>query len=112
MYKIARISGPKHNYLGLVLTATPPTEVEVRCRIAPEKESCVVEELKLLAAVSEGVQEGNRDTRQSLFVECLEYVPTDTPDYKVYKELARTIIQTASQEAKIPGKPKGITAIL
>lgn len=98
MYKTARISGPKHNYLALALTAVTPTEVKIRPRIAHGCGPYDIDESKLLAAVTEGVEDGNRDTGRTLSVDCLEYVPTDTPDYQVYKELARAIIQSASQD--------------
>lgn len=98
MYKISRITGPKHNYLALSLTTTIPTEVIVRSRIINECESCEIDESRLLAAVSKGVEDGNRDTGRTLSLECLEYVPSDTPDYKIYRELARAIIQSASQD--------------
>ena len=98
MYKTARISGPKHNYLALALSAITPIEVKIRPRITHGCETSDIDESKLLAAVNEGVEDGNRDTGRTLSIDCIEYVPTDTPDYKVYKELARAIIQSASQD--------------
>ncbi len=98
MYKTARISGTKHNYLALAVTTIAPIKIDVRPRVIHECETSDIDESKLLAAVSEGVEDGNRDTGRTLSVDCLEYVPTDTPDYKVYKELARAIIRSASQD--------------
>ncbi len=98
MYKTSRISGPKHNYLGLSLNTDLPTEVRVRPLIIREDTLFTIDEVKLMAAVSEGVRDGNRHSGRTLFIDYLEYVPTDTPDYKAYTELAKTIIQSASRD--------------
>lgn len=57
-----------------------------------------INEEQLLAAVSEGVSIANRELGASLFVERIEYVPTDTPEYNTYQELAKAIILSAAKD--------------
>ena len=98
MYKSSRIAGPKHNYLGLILVSSPPENIRIVQRTVKGDESRQIDESKLLLGVSEGLSQGNRESGGLLYIECIEYVPSDTPDYKAYIELAKTIVQSASSD--------------
>ena len=50
---------------------------------------------RLVAAVNEGVQEGNRDHGSMFHVEVIEFVPSDTPDYEAYAAMAKAIVSAA-----------------
>jgi len=62
--------------------------------------TCEIDEARLMVAVSEGVAMANRELQRPLFVEQIEYVPTDTPDFEVYIELAKAIVCSASSDFK------------
>jgi hypothetical protein len=95
IYKASRIAGPKHNFLGLGLVRTSPGEVQVVPRGLQDEGTSQIDEAKLLAAVSEAVVRGSRALGLPLFVDRVEYVPTDTPDYSAYTELADAIVHSA-----------------
>ncbi len=97
MYKASRIAGPKHNYLGLVLTgdvrdASTVVERTLKDEVPPR---CIDKE-RLVAAVNEGVQKGNRDHGSTFHVEVIEFVPSDTPDYEAYVAMAKAIVSAAA----------------
>ena len=55
-----------------------------------------IDKVKLLAAISEGVRRANCALGNSLFVETIEYVAADSPNYSAYTELAEMIIRSAT----------------
>jgi len=96
IYKAARITGPSHNYLGLVVTPVAPSKIRCVQRTMPGDGVCEIDQIRLLEAVSEGVAMANSKTLKQLFVEQVEYVSSDTPDYEAYSELAKVIMCSAS----------------
>ncbi|MES2789002.1 MAG: hypothetical protein V4719_05230 [Planctomycetota bacterium] len=98
VYKASRIAGPKHNFLGLGITGVSPPDVQCIQRTLRDDGASQINEEQLLAAVSEGVSVANRELGASLFVERIEYVPTDTPEYNTYQELAKAIILSAAKD--------------
>ncbi len=98
MYKSSRIAGPKHNYLGLALVSSPSGNVKIVQRSVKGDESFQIDESKLVFAVSEGLSEANRTSGRPLYIDCIEYVPSDTPDYNAYTDLAKTIILFALRD--------------
>lgn len=97
VYKASRITGPKHNYLGLRMSATPLMQPSVVPRHLND-EAKVIDEAKLVAAVIAGIEDGNRTTAMPLFAHLIEYVPSDTPDYAAYSQLAKAITEAASAD--------------
>lgn len=98
VYKASRIAGPKHNFLGLAITPKAPSSIQCVQRRMPGDGVCEIDEARLVSAVSEGVSVANRELPTPLFVEQIEYVPTDTPDYGAYIELAKSIVCSASSD--------------
>lgn len=96
VYKTSRISGPKHNYLGLIVTLEPPLDVRLIQRKLPGEEAGNLDELLLLAAVEKGVLTANSELDCRLSIKMIEYVPTDTPEYAIYTELAKAIAYSAA----------------
>lgn len=97
VYKASRITGPKHNFLGLVLSTTAPLDTAlVQCPIKGELP--VIDEVQLVAAVLAGVEQSNRTRSAALYAHSIEYVPSDTPDYETYSLLAKTITEAAAAE--------------
>ncbi len=98
MYKASRITGPKHNYLGMVLSTTEPVSVKVLARSLMAGETRQVDEAKLLASVSESIAQAQCELDCHLFVEYIEYVISDTPEYIAYAELACAIFSMAAED--------------
>lgn len=97
IYKISRITGPKHNYLGLALSTIPPqTTAIIRRRL--NGESDMIDESKMIAAITFGIEDANRLLNTPLFAHSIEYVPSDTPDYSAYSQLAHAIVEVASKD--------------
>jgi len=96
VYKATKISGPKHNFLGLAVVESRPAVLRIARRQLRDDDPPLIDEMLLLSAVFEGVFKGNSASGRSLFVEYLEYVQSDTPDYEAYVELATAIVQSAS----------------
>ncbi|GAB2554672.1 hypothetical protein [Rhodanobacter koreensis] len=94
LFKLSRITGPKHNFLGLQFADAPLIGEPVVERLsvsAAEKEclsdSEIVEQVKL------GLTEARSFCKGSYWLEKIQYVPSDSPPVEVYKELAMEIIR-------------------
>ena len=94
MFKISRVTGPKHNFLGLQFGQAPVVgdpEVERLVVSAQEKEKLsdreVVDQVKL------GLAEALSFCKGNYWLEKIQYVPTDSPPAEIYKELAMEIIR-------------------
>jgi len=97
MYKASRITGPKHNDLGLVLSRTPSMSKPVLSRTL-NNETAVIDERQLVAAVVAGIEEANHSTEAPLHAPSIQYVSSDTPDYSAYSQLAKAIALKASED--------------
>lgn len=100
VYTVARITGPQHNFLGLVLTdeVVPVPTVERLQMEEPGTPPRTLEESQLLAAVQRGITEANQQRGTHFQVATVQYVVTDTPKIAVYTLLARTIAEAAWRE--------------
>lgn len=97
LFKVFRITGPKHNYLGLAVSVNAPETVLVVKR-RKEGEVDSIDELQLVQAVDDGLRDGSDKTGPRLFAQRIEYVPSDTPEYSVYRMLAFAIAECAHKE--------------
>lgn len=100
VYKVARITGPQHNFLGLALsegTVPSPTveRLQVDDVVGPAR---ALDEHQLLSAVRRGIAEANQQFGTHFCVVTVQYVVTDTPDVAVYALLAHTIVEAAWRE--------------
>ncbi len=79
------------------MSAAPMINAAIEARMLVN-EPAVIDETQLIAAVTAGIDHGNRAKRKVLYAHMIEYVPSDTPDYGVYSELARAITEAASND--------------
>ena len=99
MYKVSRITGPKHNYLGLVLSDSNVPSITIGAvAIGGGTTSGQLKQELVLAAVQEGVAKGNEECGTDLRVATVQYAVDDSADYDAYRLLARMIIESAAQE--------------
>jgi hypothetical protein len=97
MYKVARITGPQHNFLGLAFSdvEVPLITVE-RLQVGDEVGlGSALDEQQLIAAVRRGIAEANQQFGTHFYVAILQYVVTDTPDMSTYMLLAQKIVEAA-----------------
>lgn len=106
MYKATRITGPQHNFLGLVLSEDISPSLTIESLLIDDGERGVktIDEQELVDAVKRGVTKANAAFSTQFHIERLQYVPTDTPNPAAYEALARHIVEYASMElrAKAP----------
>jgi hypothetical protein len=94
--KGTKISGPYHNYLGLLFAAGGiPQEVKLEAvRLHSDEgrpEAVNAEELR--AVVCAAVEEVNRERGAALCLQKIQYVPTDSPRFETYALLAKAIAE-------------------
>lgn len=97
VYKASRITGPTHNYLGIVFTRVQPAEPKLIPREL-NNELPTIDTTKMIAAVVAGIDEVSRASSRWLYAEIVEYVISDTPDYPAYSKLAKAITEAASAD--------------
>ena len=103
MYKAVIITGPQHNYLGLVLTPRLTQPMSVReVRLQNDPPEATVAQAELLQAVEKGVREANTELQAQYKIEELEYVPTDTWDADAYALLAANIVRAMWNDSHAP----------
>jgi hypothetical protein len=92
MFKASRISGPKHNYLGIEFSESEK-DVELIEKQLPGdgKLTKSVDASELSRVVREAVAIEAQMHGQKLFVSKLEFVPTDSSDFLAYSNLAKAI---------------------
>jgi hypothetical protein len=103
VYKATRITGPQHNYLGLVLSETGVESVTIEPLSVDTSEVAVetLDDQQLFDAVQRGVTEANKALGTRFRIARLQYVPTDTPNPATYSTLAQYIVEYASREAHL-----------
>ena len=101
VYKATRITGPQHNYLGLVLSETGVESVTIEPLSVDTSEVAgeTFDDQQLFDAVQRGVTEANKALGTRFRIARLQYVPTDTPNPATYSTLAKYIVEYASREA-------------
>lgn len=94
-YTISRITGPKHNWLAVVLDEQEPFTEPIVKRLSPvgECRHGELNEQKIVAHVIGGVQKANQQFGTQYQVRCLHYIENDCPPESVYEFLIRKIIE-------------------
>lgn len=90
-----KITGPRHNFLGLVFSNTP---VELEVMNLEEKKPSYINEPQLIDAVLKGVRKGNTHSNCQCKVQKILYVGSDSPWYDAYELLAFEIIQELARK--------------
>jgi hypothetical protein len=91
-YKAIRVTGPKHNLLGLSFGDIDINAEIVALEIANgEVES--VEANDVMEQVKAGVANANMELGVDYKIVSIQYVPSDSPSKTVYAELAKEIVK-------------------
>lgn len=102
IYKASRITGPSHNFLGLVFSsgAEVPLTVEALPGNDPNASGPVIVKDEVVRQVLDGVAEANRELSTGFSVAKIQYVATDTPNSSAYSDLAKRIVADAAKRSK------------
>lgn len=90
-YRVARITGPSHNLLGLRFTDESVNAELVD--LAPQGQGTRLSAAAVEQAVMRGVEKANADFSASYRVARIEFVGSDTPRAEVYESLAYAIVE-------------------
>jgi hypothetical protein len=94
--KATHISGPSHNFLGLVLIAVNDpvdTLLEEVCLAQDAGKSRCIDSKRLRDTVHLAVQQVSEKSGTGLQVAKIQYVATDSPRFDIYAELAAKIAE-------------------
>jgi len=93
-YKIARITGPRHNMLALALdTGNSDSNILVEAINAGSSSEVRLRPEDVVQKVIEGIREANEQFGTNYSVRRVQYIPSDTPPVEIYKFLVIKIIE-------------------
>jgi hypothetical protein len=101
IYKAIKISGPKHNILGLAIDATGHIK---ECKIVTLDETnpeININPSDVEEQVQAGIREINQQFGVNFVVKEIQYVPADTPSKTIYKELTIEILKRVITESSV-----------
>ncbi len=93
LYKVVRVTGPTHNYLGVSFGAPGIDEVAVEPLKKSGEAGESVDEDELVQAVAAGVRLANATFGTSYQVAGIQYIPADAAMFDVYSMLANKIVE-------------------
>lgn len=92
-YKAIKISGPKHNFLGLNFDSKIEGISDYEVIVLEDKNTNTnIESTEVIRQVQAGVEEINERFGTNFIIRQIQYVATDTPSENVYKELTIEIL--------------------
>ncbi len=93
LYKVVSVTGPTHNFLGIMFGGQDGEAVEVDIMdIKPSEPKRLVPD-EVEEQVLAGVEEANGELGIGYRVKRIQFVPSDTPPVKIYRELAKQIVE-------------------
>lgn len=92
VYKVARVTGPEHNLLGIRL-ADDGCEIDVVQLPIKVGECNRIDRDTVLAQVKQGLTDINAKLGKSYAVSQVFFVPSDTPSTSVYRYLTAELIK-------------------
>lgn len=101
-HRVARITGPTHNLLGLSFSESAPEAVSVE-RLGDSPARAIDEDL-LKRAILSAVDEANATLKTDYHVRRIQYVPADTPEPRIYAFLARQIVERLASGGRYEGE--------
>ena len=91
-YKVARITGPNHNFLAIRLSENECSPKIVSLPIK-DKEIAKVDGKEVLKQVQSGLLTVNQELKQKYFVSEIQFVPSDTESTCIYEFLIQELIK-------------------
>lgn len=99
-FRVARITGPSHNLLGIEFGNEPDsplvTVLDTVQRNPPTGSLLLTTEVR--SNVLLGVADANADFGTNYSVKRIEFVATDSPPHEIYRLLARSIVERMAKQ--------------
>ncbi|CCN72623.1 conserved hypothetical protein [Vibrio nigripulchritudo SFn118] len=92
LYKIARITGPTHNFLAIRLSESK-CSIKVKALFSRTEEELRIDEESVVAQVLSGLTSTNLELKTEYYVSEIHYVPSDTKSSSVYKFLTIELLR-------------------
>ena len=92
LYKVARITGPSHNFLAIRLSKTKCVTKVIELAIKPG-EVKKLDNQKVLAEVLHGLDEINQQLGKEYYISEVQFIPSDTESSSTYSLLVAQLIQ-------------------
>lgn len=92
-YKIIRITGPTHNFLGLELSENPTGTAPVLEDLNTDIQKTQLNTEELFNCVMEGVRLARCEFNQDFYVTRIQYISSDSLPIKIYSYLSFEIIR-------------------
>ena len=99
--KLARITGPHHNFLSIRFSEKELTESPVIEDIDPQKKEKGLIKEEVLEQVMFGVALMSSEMNQKYYVEKVEFLSGDTQPVSIYKYLATEIVRRVKRAKSI-----------
>jgi len=96
-YKITRVTGVHHNFLGISFCDDCNTPLEIKAFSSESKQESVFES-DVKKQVIQGIEEINKELETNYKVKKIQFVSSDTPSNSVYSYLAKEIVKRISVE--------------
>ncbi|WP_143133447.1 hypothetical protein [Pseudoduganella namucuonensis] len=92
VYKVARITGPQHNFLGVRLDDSESI-VSIEALPIKNSERVQIEQHLVLTQVIDGLREVNAELGTCYYISQILFIPSDSPSPSVYKFLTIELIR-------------------
>jgi hypothetical protein len=92
IYKVARITGRQHNFLGVHFDKKS-TEINVEALPIKNGERIQIKQIDVLGQVTAGLREVNDELGTQYSISQILFVPSDSPSSSVYKSLIIELIK-------------------
>ena len=93
LFKVVRVTGPTHNYLGLAFRDQEDAEVEIDVMDIRPGEPTRLKADEVKAEVLAGVDAANRSLGTSYRVRRIQFVRSDSPPVEIYRHLAVKLVE-------------------
>jgi len=96
-HKVIRITGLKHNLLGIAFTNEKGKTIEVEALKKMNDKRGTIDPKVVKEQVILGITEANIELGVNYKIRKIQFVPTDTPPISVYRDLAKEIANKIKQ---------------
>jgi len=93
-YKAVKISGPKHNLLGISFGMCDCPKI---LSLNKKSDESLIDENDVLSQVKNGIEKINEELGAEYSVSQIQFVSSDTPSEVIYDELAQEIVKRLHQ---------------
>jgi hypothetical protein len=100
MFRASRVTGPRHNYLGMVVLLVADADDWPLIEHAHGNEPRSIESHDIRTWICEGVRKANEALSTEYRIGRAEYVISDSNDPAIYRAMAKNIVLTAHSSPK------------